>query len=83
MSKPQIERLYAPNLHRPYATEFHLDGCTCDACTSPIDTIPSKLPIAKLAIAGALVGNAVAFAINPAGAWTALSAAVAHLLGVR
>ncbi|MCI4653097.1 hypothetical protein [Sphingomonas aquatilis] len=80
---PQVERRYAPRLHRPYAVEFHLDGCTCDDCTRPVDAITPELPIAKLAIAGAIMGNAIAFAYDPAGAWAALSAAVLHMLGMR
>lgn len=80
---PRIERRYEPNFHRPYAVEIHLEGCTCDKCTCPVAEITPELPIAKLAIAGALVGNAIAFAWDPAGAWAALSAAVLHILGAR
>lgn len=78
---PRIERRYEPNLHRPYAVEIHLEGCTCDECTGPVAEITPELPIAKLAIAGALVGNAMAFAYDAAAAWDALRTAVLHVLG--
>lgn len=59
--------------------EYHLIGCSCEHC----QPVPPPLPIAKLTIAGIFVGNVLAFIIQPVGAWSALHAAVAHLIGAR
>ena len=69
MSKPTPVVRYRATETRPYPVELHLDGCTCPDCLPP-------LPLAKLTIAGAMVGNLIAFAWNPHGALTALAATI-------
>jgi hypothetical protein len=76
MSQSTLPLRYRATEARPYTVELHLDGCTCTECSPP-------LPIAKLTIAGIIVGNALAFAIDPAGSWSALTSALAHLVGAR
>ena len=71
MNKPSAQRTYPRNDYRPYDVEFHLLGCSCEHCT---ETPP--LPIAKLTIAGIIVGNAIAFAWDAHGALAALAATI-------
>ncbi|USU12761.1 hypothetical protein NF701_02520 [Sphingomonadaceae bacterium OTU29THOMA1] len=69
MSQTTPVMRYRPTEARPYAVELHLDGCSCTECSPP-------LPLARLTIAGIIVGNAIAFAWDAHGAWQALRATV-------
>lgn len=63
----------------PEPTIVHMLGCDCSLCE------PTRLtaaPIAAWALAGAATGSAIAFAIDPHGAWHALAGAAAHLVGI-
>ena len=58
-------------------TEWHVFGCTCVECEPYVPSSPDRLTatdIAKLGLAGAFVGNVIAFAINPHAAAAALLA---------
>lgn len=67
--------------------EWHLAECECADCTCPhptptpiaADADPSFVPLCMLA--GVLVGNAIAFVVEPHGAWAALSSAIGALMG--
>lgn len=72
MSQPTPALRYRPTETRPYQVEWHIDDCTCTDCRPP-------LPLAKLTIAGIVVGNAIAFAWDAHGALAALAATI----GVR
>jgi hypothetical protein len=61
------------------AAEIHPLGCTCSSCEPYVPSAPKHLDVqakAKLAIAAAIVGTAIAFLIDPAGAAAALAATV-------
>ena len=58
---------------------LHPQDCSCPACEPYAPSAPSRLTAAdlgKLAFAGAMVGNAIAFTIDPAGAARALLATI-------
>lgn len=59
--------------------EIHLIDCDCPACEPYAPSVRPALTavqMGKLAVAGAVVGNAIAFAIDPAGAARALLSTV-------
>jgi hypothetical protein len=69
----RMSRLFAA------AAEIHPMGCTCSSCEPYVPSAPHHLDVqakAKLAIAAAIVGTAIAFFIDPAGAAAALAATV-------
>lgn len=83
MSQPQVQRRYevkAPNL---YVVDFHHDDCDCPVCESMRDRSATDDPAALLAFcvagwmawAGLAIATAIAFAIDPHGAWLALTTA--------
>jgi hypothetical protein len=60
----------------PYDTEIHEHDCQCDACEPYAPSVEPRLTandIGILAIAGAVVGSAIAFAIDAHGAAAALA----------
>ena len=76
-----------PRLHRAVQlpelmardVEIHEFGCQCGGCEPYVPSVPTRLTaadIGKLAIAGAAVGSAIAFAIDAHGAAAALLATV-------
>ena len=69
MTKQTPVLRYEPTRARPFQVEMHLDGCTCTECSPP-------LPLAKLTIAGIIIGNLLAFAWDPHGALVALAATI-------
>ena len=80
--KPSAQK---PSAQKPSAlfrstrppTEWHVFGCTCVECEPYVPSSPDRLTatdIAKLGLAGAFVGNVIAFAINPHAAAAALLA---------
>ena len=88
--RPRIIRRYEASVPGGYAVETHADDCPCHVCDPappaaaaaprPIDP---PLPIVRLTFAAIVTANAIAFAWDPAGAWTALRAALLHLSGMR
>jgi len=81
MSKPQpkIERTY--RLREPHVrtVEIHDIDCDCAACVPYVPSDPDRLTavdMGKLATLGAVVGSAIMFAIDPAGAAAALRSAI-------
>lgn len=68
-STPARPLRYPATGARPYTVELHLDGCTCTECSPP-------LPLARLTIAGIIVGNALAFAWDAHGALAALASTI-------
>lgn len=60
--------------------EIHDLGCEgCEVCEPYVPSVPSRLTAAhmgQLAVAAAIVGSAIMFAIDPAGAAAALYATV-------
>lgn len=59
--------------------ELHPQHCPCAACEpylAPGDRRLTAVDLGKLAIAGAIVGTLIAFAIDPAGAARALLATI-------
>lgn len=88
--RPRIVRRYEASITGSYPVEIHGDDCPCHHCApanSPAaDTqrpVDPPLPIVRLTFAAIVTANAIAFAIDPAGAWGALHAALAHLMGAR
>ncbi|TCP65888.1 hypothetical protein [Sphingomonas sp. PP-CE-1G-424] len=80
MSRPaKIERAYrlrAPHLR---LVDIHRYDCDCDVCAPYVPSDPDRLTakhIGMLACAGAFVGSAIMFAINPAAAAAALLATI-------
>jgi hypothetical protein len=69
----RMSRLFAA------AAGIHPMGCACSSCEPDVPSAPQRLDAqakAKLAIAAAIVGTAIAFLIDPAGAAAALTATV-------
>ncbi len=61
------------------AAEIHPMGCTCTSCEPYAPSVPQHFDAqvkAKLAIAAAIVGTAIAFLVDPAGAAEALRSTV-------
>ena len=67
-----LKTTYARNDKRPFQTEYHLLGCRCQHC----QPVAPALPLAKLTIAGILVGNLIAFAYDAHGAAAALASTI-------
>lgn len=68
----------------PYDVEIHPLGCTCEHCEPPCPSVPARLTavqLAKLTIAGVLIGHAIAALIW--GPTTVLHILVANLTGAR
>jgi hypothetical protein len=77
--QPKIDRRY--DLREPVGrvVEIHTIDCGCAACEPYVPSVPSRLTannMGQLAVAGAIVGSAIAFAIDPAGATAALYATI-------
>ena len=77
--KPKVERTY--RLREPHVrtVEIHEHDCDCAACVPYAPSDPDRLTavdMGKLATLGAVVGSAVMFAIDPAGAAAALLATI-------
>ena len=70
-----LKSTFARNDRHTFQTEYHLIGCRCQHC----QPVPPPLPIAKLTIAGIIVGNLIAFAYDAHGA----AAALASTIGVQ
>jgi hypothetical protein len=69
----RMSRLFAA------AVEIHPMGCTCTSCEPYAPSAPQHFDAqlkAKLAIAAAVVGTAIAFLVDPAGAAEALRSTV-------
>lgn len=88
--RPRIVRRYEASATGSYPVEVHGDDCPCHHCApakSPaadaLRPVDPPLPIVRLTFAAIVTANAIAFAIDPAGAWGALRAALAHLMGAR
>ena len=78
-SQPKIERTY--RLREPHVriVEIHDIDCDCAACSPYVPSHPDRLTavhMGKLATLGAVVGSAIMFAIDPAGAAAALLATI-------
>jgi len=78
-AQPKIKRTY--RLREPHVrtVEIHEHDCDCAACAPYGPSDPDRLTAAdmgKLATLGAIVGSAVMFAIDPAGAAAALLATI-------
>lgn len=76
---PKIERTY--RLREPHirTVEIHEHDCDCAACVPYVLNDPDRLTavdMGKLATLAAVVGSAVMFAIDPAGAAAALLATI-------
>lgn len=79
MSQPKIERSF--RLREPHIrlVEIHDHDCDCAACAPYAPSDPDRLTAAqmgKLACLGAVVGSAIMFAIDAAGAGAALLATI-------
>ncbi len=63
----------------PVHVEFHGYDCDCGGCPTPRRSRPAKAPeltflqIGNLVWLGLAIGSAIAFAIDPHGAWLALT----------
>lgn len=71
-----------PELTRPSVRfiDIHDIGCPCVACEPYVPSVPSRLTavdMGKRAVAGAFVGWAITFVIDPTGAAAALLATIA------
>ena len=69
--QPQSERPFRLRDQHVRNLEIHLINCDCAACTPYVPSDPDRLTAAdmgKLATLGALVGSAIIFAFDPAGA---------------
>ncbi len=78
-TQPKIERAY--RLREPNVRHFgiHEFDCACDVCTPYVPSDPDRLTavdMGKLATLGAVVGSAIMFAIDPAGAAVGLRSAI-------
>lgn len=78
-TQPKIERTY--RLREPHVriVEIHDIDCDCVACLPYVPSDPDRLTavdMGKLATLGAVVGSAIMFAIDPAGAAAALLATI-------
>lgn len=65
--------------HDQFREVWHEYGCPCDRCEPPVPSVPARLTAPQLsgfAFAGIAVGNAIAFAIDPAGSARALLATI-------
>jgi len=76
---PKIERTY--RLREPHVrnVEIHEYDCDCAACVPYVPRDADRLTavdMGKLATLGAVVGSAITFAIDPAGAAAALLATI-------
>lgn len=76
-AQPKLEHRY--DLRDPVGrvVEIHLIDCGCAACEPYVPSVPRRLTaveMGKLSVAGTIVGSAIAFAIDPAGAAAALLA---------
>ena len=81
MPQPQrkIERAYHLREPRVRIVEIHDIDCDCAACVPYAPSDPDRLTavdMGKLATCGAVVGSAIMFAIDPAGAAAALLATI-------
>lgn len=70
---------YSPREAAPQVFHIHDHDCTCSACDPYFPSSPDMLTwqdMGKLAVAGAIVGSAIAFWIDPTGAAAALLATI-------
>jgi len=78
-AQPKIERTYRLREPHVLTVEIHEHDCDCAACVPYVPSDPDRLTavdMGKLATLGAVVGSAVMFAIDPAGAAAALLATI-------
>lgn len=81
MTIHRLHRVYDIRHPDPLRVEIHDPACDCPAC-APYRQSPAAEPaltfaeIGNLAWLGLAIGTVIAFAIDPAGAWHALTAIV-------
>jgi len=79
MRQPKIERAFRMDEPHIRIVEIHEFECDCAACAPYVPSNPDRLTavhMGKLACLGAVVGSAIMFAIDPAGASAALLATI-------
>lgn len=79
MRQPKIERAFRMDEPHVRIVEIHEFECDCAACAPYVPSDPDRLTavhMGKLACLGAVVGSAIMFAIDPAGASAALLATI-------
>ena len=79
MRQPKIERAFRMDEPHVRIVEIHEFECDCAACAPYVPSDPDRLTavhMGKLACLGAIVGSAIMFAIDPAGASAALLATI-------
>jgi hypothetical protein len=77
--EPKMERRYDLRAPIERRVEIHLIDCACAACEPYVPSVPGRLTavdMGRLAVGGTIVGSAIAFAIDPAGAAAALYATI-------
>ncbi len=77
--QPKIERTF--RLREPHVrlVEIHELDCHCTACAPYVPSDPDRLTasdLGKIAVAAAVLGSTIMFAIDPAGAGAALLATI-------
>lgn len=86
--RPRVIRSYEASTTGGYQVDVHSDECPCLICArSRSDDLAAvqidpPLPVVRLTLGAIVAGNVIAFMIDPVGAWHAVGAAVAHLLGI-
>ncbi len=79
MRQPKIERTFRMREPHMRIVEIHDHDCDCAACAPYVPSDPDRLTavdMGKLACLGVVVGSAIMFAIDPAGAAAALLATI-------
>ncbi len=79
MSKLKIEPAFRASEQRLRYAEIHDHDCSCATCAAYVPSDPDRLTavhMGKLACLSVIVGSAIMFAIDPAGASAALLATV-------
>ena len=79
MRQPKIERAFRMDEPHIRIVEIHEFECDCAACAPYVRSDPDRMTavhMGKLACLGAIVGSAIMFAIDPAGASAALLATI-------
>ncbi len=87
MAVHRLHRVYDLQ-HPDVRVEIHAAECECPACAPALELAPYLEPvldlrdrftpaeIGQLIVAGTVIGNVIAFALHPHGAWAALLAIV-------
>ena len=81
MPQPKIEHALRSSEQRMRYAEIHDLDCGCAGCTPYVPSDPDRLTavhMGKLACLGAVVGSAIMFVIDPAGAGAALLATIGN-----